>query len=101
MIEKDKLKEYAKKLMFDMNEEEYETLQKEFDVILRQMDIIDKIPNLHEVEPMTFPFLLKDRSLRDDELIAVCIFIGIDPRLLNSPESLNSMDFADEPKEGR
>ena len=58
MIEKDKLKEYAKKLMFDMNEEEYETLQKEFDVILRQMDIIDKIPNLHEVEPMTFPFFL-------------------------------------------
>ena len=68
MIEKDKLKEYAKKLMLDMNEEEYETLQKEFDVILRQMDIIDKIPNLHEVEPMTFPFLLKDRSLRDDEV---------------------------------
>ena len=62
------IKEYAKKLMFDMNEEEYETLQKEFDVILRQMDIIDKIPNLHEVEPMTFPFLLKDRSLRDDEV---------------------------------
>ena len=43
----------------------------------------------------------RERSLRDDELIAVCIFIGIDPRLLNSPESLNSMDFAGEPKEGR
>lgn len=32
----------------------------------------------------------RERSLRDDELIAVCVFIGIDPRLLNAPESLNS-----------
>ncbi len=68
MIEKDKLKEYAQKLMFDMDEKEYETLQKEFDVIIRRMDVIDKIPNLHEVKPMSFPFLLDDRSLRNDEV---------------------------------
>ena len=68
MIEKDKLKEYAQKLMFDMDEKEYETLQKEFDVIIRRMDVIDKIPNLHVVKPMSFPFLLDDRSLRNDEV---------------------------------
>lgn len=68
MIEKDKLKEYAQKLMFDMDEKEYETLQKEFDVIIRRMDVIDKIPNLHGVKPMSFPFLLDDRSLRNDEV---------------------------------
>lgn len=68
MIEKEKLKEYAHKLMFDMKDEEYETLQKEFDVILKQMEAIDKIPNLHDVSPMTFPFLLADRCLREDEV---------------------------------
>lgn len=68
MIEKEKLKEYASKLMFDMDEAEYETLQKEFDVILKQMEIIDKIPDLHNTKPMTFPFLLSDRCLREDEI---------------------------------
>ena len=68
MIEKEKLKEYAAKLMFDMDDAEYETLQNEFDVILKQMDLISKIPNIEEVEPMTFPFELNldDDYLRED-----------------------------------
>lgn len=67
MIEKEKLKKYAKLLMFDMNDEEYTTLQEEFEVILKQMDVISKIPNIKEVEPMTFPFLLDEvRKLRED-----------------------------------
>lgn len=67
MIEKEKLKKYAKLLMFDMKEEEYTTLQEEFEVILKQMDIISKIPNIKEVEPMTFPFRLDEvRKLRED-----------------------------------
>ena len=45
MIEKEKLKKYAKLLMFDMKEEEYETLQEEFEIILKQMDLIEQIPN--------------------------------------------------------
>lgn len=86
MIEKDKLKEYAQKLMFDMDEVEYETLQKEFDVILRQMDIIDKIPNLHETKPMTFPFLLDDRNLRRDE---VGDFLTVGEVLANAEHQLS------------
>ena len=35
MIEKEKLKQYANKLMFDMDGSEYQTLQEEFDVILK------------------------------------------------------------------
>ena len=66
MIEKEKLKDYAKKLMFDMKEEEYTTLQEEFDIILKQMDLIGKIPNIKDVEPMTFPFKNEDVSLRED-----------------------------------
>ena len=68
MIEKEKLKDYANKLMFDMNEVEYETLQKEFEVILKQMDLIGKIPNIRDYTPMTFPFPNPDASLREDEV---------------------------------
>ena len=42
MIEIETLKKYAGKLLFDMKEEEYETLQKEFDVIIKQMELIEK-----------------------------------------------------------
>lgn len=68
MIEKEKLQDYAHKLMFDMNEEEYETLQEEFDIILKQMDLIGKIPNISSVSPMTFPFSNTEVSLREDEI---------------------------------
>ena len=68
MIEKEKLKKYAKLLMFDMKEEEYDTLQEEFNVILKQMDLIEQIPNIKDVKPMTFPFINEDASLREDEV---------------------------------
>ena len=35
MISKSELESLAKKLMFEMNDDEYETLEKEFDVIIR------------------------------------------------------------------
>ena len=72
MVTKEKLKNYAGKLMFDMKDEEYETLLKEFDVILKQMDKIGEIEGLNEVEPMTFPFVRDDVSLRsglDSEVV--------------------------------
>ena len=68
MIEKEKLKSYAHKLMFAMDEEEYKTLQEEFETILKQMDLIEKIPNIETVEPMTFPFKNTDAVLREDEV---------------------------------
>ena len=68
MIDKSKLKDYANKLMFDMEDSEYETLQEEFEVILKQMDLIGKIPNISEVEPMTFPYKNEDVNLREDEI---------------------------------
>ena len=66
MITKEKLKNYANKLMFDMNDEEYETLQKEFEVIIKEMDLIGNIENISDVEPMTFPFELDSVELRSD-----------------------------------
>lgn len=66
MIEKEQLKEYAGKLMFDMEDSEYETLKQEFDVILKQMDLIGKIENIKDVEPMTFPFVTYQAKWRSD-----------------------------------
>lgn len=68
MIEKDKLKEYARLLMFDMDDDEYSVLQDEFETILKQMDLIGKIPNIDKVSPITFPFKNEDVSLREDEV---------------------------------
>ena len=66
MIEKSKLKDYANKLMFDMKDEEYETLANEFETILKQLDLIGEIENINSVEPMTFPYIKEDVVLRDD-----------------------------------
>ena len=68
MITRDKLEEYAKKLMFEMNEDEYKTLEEEFDVILKQMELIGNIKDIETVVPMTFPFDLEldDSYLRED-----------------------------------
>ena len=68
MIEKEKLKSYANKLMFDMDDSEYKTLQEEFDIILKQMDLIGKIEGIEKVKPMTFPFVNSDVKLREDEV---------------------------------
>lgn len=68
MISKEKLKDYAHKLMFDMDEEEYTTLQEEFDIILKQMEFIGKIENIDKVTPMTFPYITDDKELREDEI---------------------------------
>ena len=72
MISKQKLKDYANKLMFDMNDNEYETLQNEFEIILKQMNLIGEIEEIKGVEPMTFPFIIEDVVLRDDT-ISRCI----------------------------
>ena len=65
---RDKLEELARKLMFEMEEDEYQTLLSEFDVILKQMDLIDKISDIDSVTPMTYPFDLEldDTYLRED-----------------------------------
>lgn len=61
------LEKLGDKLMFKMKKEEYQTLKEEFDIILKQMDFIDKIKNIKEVEPMTFPFEI-EREFRVDEV---------------------------------
>ena len=65
---RDRLEILAKKLMFEMNDLEYETLEREFEIILKQMDLIDGIKDIDNVVPMTYPFDLEldDSYLRED-----------------------------------
>ena len=66
-ISKEVLKKCANNLMFDMLEEEYDTLLNEFDDLMSQMALIDKIEGLKELTPMTFPFECSTSFLREDE----------------------------------
>lgn len=66
-MKKEELKALANKLMFDMDDVEYETLASEFETIIKQMDLIGEIKGIDKVEPMSFPFVTNYFTLRDDE----------------------------------
>ena len=65
-VDKNVLKEAANKLMFDMDEVQYDTLLEEFDVIIKQMTLISELNGVDEAEPMTFPFDVTTSFLRED-----------------------------------
>ena len=60
------LKECAHNLLFDMKEEEYQTLLEEFKIVQSQLAMIGNIEGLNDEEPMTFPFDCSITYLRDD-----------------------------------
>jgi len=84
-MNKETLVMLANKLMFTMKDSEYDTLLDEFDVILKQMDLIGKIDGIEDVEPMVYPFELNDVCLREDE---VSEELEIDDILANSGSTL-------------
>jgi aspartyl-tRNA(Asn)/glutamyl-tRNA(Gln) amidotransferase subunit C len=65
-VNKETLKIAANKLMFDMSEQEYEILLKEFEVLQEQMSLIASIEGIDEASPMTFPFEVTTSYLRED-----------------------------------
>ena len=65
-ITRENIQDYALKLMFKMKEEEFDTFEKEFETIIKHMDLIGQIDGIEKVEPMTFPFKNKDVKLRKD-----------------------------------
>lgn len=84
-MDKETLMMLADKLMFTMNDSEYDTLLDEFDTILKQMDLIGKIDGISDVEPMVYPIELNDIVLRDDN---VSEELEIDDILVNSGSKL-------------
>ena len=65
-FKKEKIKEYADKLLIGLSDEEVELIMGEFDVIEHHMEIIASIPNISEVEPMTHTLDNFEYVLRED-----------------------------------
>ena len=84
-MDKETLKMLANKLMFTMEDSEYDTLLDEFDTMIKQMDLIGKIEGIENIEPMSYPFPLEDICLREDEVEDE---LEIDEILMNSGSTL-------------
>ena len=84
-MDKETLVMLANKLMFTMEDSEYDTLLEEFDMMIKQMDLIGKIDGIGNVEPMVYPFELSDVCLRED---IVEEELEIDDILVNSGSNL-------------
>lgn len=68
-VNKDVLKDAANRLMFDMDDSEYDTLLEEFDIIIKQLELMNLVEGIESVEPMTFPFDVSITYMREDEPI--------------------------------
>ena len=65
---KEKIDKYANDLLIGLTEEERTMIQEEFDTIEHNMDLINKIPNIKDVEPQSFPFEMEMDDLRSDDV---------------------------------
>ena len=67
-VSKEVLKTAASKMMFEMDDNQYDQLIKELNIFLKQVDLIGDIPHIDEVTPMTFPFEVTNSYLREDKV---------------------------------
>lgn len=81
-IEKEQLKKYANTLMFDMSEEEYKELEKEFPKIITELEKLENYPDIEELEPMIFPYEIENK-FREDEVKEI---LEIDDVVANAKE---------------
>lgn len=73
--------DYAEKLLIGLTEEENKMVLDEFEIIDKNIDLINEIPNIEEVEPMThclddFVYELREdeveESIKIEDLLANC-----------------------------
>lgn len=78
---KEMVDDYAEKLLIGLTPEENKQVLDEFDIIDKKCDIVNLIPNISKVEPMThcldnFEFILREdiveKAVSVDELLANC-----------------------------
>ena len=60
-------KDYASKLMFDMDDAGYDRTLEEFETVEKHRALIGEIDGIENVEPMTFPYVIYHATLREDE----------------------------------
>lgn len=80
---KEMVDDYANKLLIGLTDEENKNVLDEFEEIDRQIDLINEIPNIENVKPMThtlddFEFVLREDKAEESE--------NIDDILANSDE---------------
>lgn len=64
---KEMVDEYADKLLIGLTDEENKMVLEEFEIIDKNIDIINEIPNIEKVEPMTHTLDNFEYELREDE----------------------------------
>lgn len=65
---KEMVEDYADKLLIGLTEDESEMVLNEFETIDKNIDIINTIPNIEQVEPMSFCLDDFEVDLREDEI---------------------------------
>ena len=65
---KEMVEEYADKLLIGLTEEESDMVLSEFDTIDKNISFINTIPNIEQVEPMSFCLDDFEVDLREDEI---------------------------------
>ena len=65
---KEMVEEYADKLLIGLTEEESDMVLSEFDTIDKNISFINTIPNIEQVEPMSFCLVDFEVDLREDEI---------------------------------
>ena len=65
---KELVDKYADNLLIGLTDEENKMVLDEFEIIDKDIDLINNIPNISEVEPMTFPYKNENVNLREDEV---------------------------------
>ncbi len=63
---KEKIDKYANDLLIGLTDEERTMIQEEFDTIEKNMDLINKIPDIKDIEPLSYPFEMYVDDLRED-----------------------------------
>jgi aspartyl-tRNA(Asn)/glutamyl-tRNA(Gln) amidotransferase subunit C len=80
------VRDYADKLLIGLTDEETKMVLDEFEVIDKNIDLINKIPNIEEVEPMTHCLDRCIEFLREDEVEES---VDLDDLLKNSDDKLS------------
>jgi aspartyl/glutamyl-tRNA(asn/gln) amidotransferase, C subunit len=83
---KEMVTDYADKLLIGLTEEETKMVLDEFDIIDKNIDLINQIPNIETVEPMTHCLDYFIYELREDEVEES---VDIDDLLENCDDASN------------
>ena len=75
--------DYADKLLIGLTREENKMVLDEFDIIDKNLDLVNQIPNISEVEPMTQTLDDFEFKLREDEVVPS---VPVDLLLRNSDD---------------